>query len=75
VPSGITSVTRSETNLVVIFPRIFMDDTPEDREAIQPLINQVMVYPVAEFDGRMKTKDWSKTPAFPSPAGGAGETK
>ncbi len=74
-PAGITSVMRSETNLVAIFPRIFMDDTPEDRKAIRPLIDQVMVYPVAEFDGTMKTKDWSETPAFPAPAGDAGETK
>jgi hypothetical protein len=74
-PAGITSIIRSETNLVAVFPRVFMDDTPEDRLAIQPLINQVMVYPLAQFDGEMKTKDWSKTPAFPAPPGGAGETK
>jgi hypothetical protein len=74
-PAGITAVIRSETKLVAIFPRVFMDDTAEDRKAIQPLVNQVMVYPVAEFDGTMKTKDWSKAPAFPAPPGGAGETK
>ena len=74
-PVGITAVIASETNLVAVFPRVFMDDTAADRQAIQPLINQVMVYPVAEFDGTMKTKDWSKTPAFPAPASGAGETK
>jgi hypothetical protein len=34
-----------------------------------------MVYPLAQFDGTMKTKDWSKTPAFPAPPSGAGETK
>jgi hypothetical protein len=74
-PAGISGVLRSSTNLVAIFPRIFMDDTPEDRKAIQPIINQVMAYPVAEFDGKMKTKDWSKTPSFPAPAGGKGETQ
>jgi len=73
-PAGIAGVLRSSTNLIAIFPRIFMDDTPEDRKAIQPLINQVMVYPVADFDGKMKTKDWSKTPDFPAPPGGKGET-
>jgi hypothetical protein len=74
-PSGITGAFRSSTNLVEIFPRVFMDDTPEDRKAIQPLISQIMVYPLAEFDGTMKTKDWSKTPSFPSPPGGRGETQ
>src|SRR5271156_1621050 len=75
VPKGINAVYRSQTDLAAIFPRVFQDDTPEDKIAIQPLLNQVMVYPLSEFDGKMKTKDWKKTPAFPSPGGGAGETK
>ena len=75
VPAGVNDVFRSSTNLAVVFPRVFQDDTPEDKAAIQSLLNQVMVYPLAEFDGRMKTKDWKKTPAFPSPAAGKGETK
>jgi hypothetical protein len=75
VPAGVTAL-RSSTDLVAIFPRVFMDDTAEDRAAIQPLINQVMVYPLAEFDGKMKTKDWKSTPSFPAPPGdGSGETK
>jgi hypothetical protein len=75
VPKGINAVYRSSTDLAAIFPRVFQDDTPEDKIAIQPLLNQVMVYPLSEFNGKMKTKDWKKTPAFPAPAGGAGETK
>jgi hypothetical protein len=75
VPAGISGVLHSSTNLVSIFPRAFMDDTPEDRAAIQPVLNQIVVYPLAQFDGVMKTKDWSKTPSYPSPAGGKGETK
>jgi hypothetical protein len=75
VPSGINAVYRSSTDLVAIFPRVFMDDTPKDRAAIQPLINQVMVYPLSEFDGKMKIKDWKSTPAFPSPPSGSGETQ
>lgn len=76
MPSGINSVFRSSADLAAIFPRVFQDDTPEDKAAIQPLLSQVMVYPLSEFDGTMKTKDWKTTPAFPSPAGqGTGETK
>jgi hypothetical protein len=74
-PAGITAVIRSETDLVAVFPRVFQDDTAEDRAAIQPLLNQMMVYPLTEFDGKMKTTDWKKTPAFPSPPSTGGETK
>ena len=67
---------RSSTDLGAVFPRVFQDDTPEDKAAIQRVLNQVMVYPLTEFDGQMKTKDWSKAPSFPAPAGaGSGETK
>ncbi len=75
VPSGINGVLRSPTNLAVIFPRIFQDDTPEDKAAVQSLLSQVMVYPLTQFDGKMKTKDWSKTPSFPAPPSTGGETK
>ena len=53
-----------------------MDDTAEDRKAIQPLLSQVNFYPLSQFDGKMKTKDWSKLPHFPAPkSDGKGETK
>ena len=48
----------------------------EDHKAIQPVISQVVFYPLSEFDGKMKTKDWSKLPHFPAPKStGKGETK
>ena len=76
VPAGITAVFRSSTDLAAVFPRVFQDDTPKDKEAIQTVLNQVMVYPLTKFTGQMKTKDWKKTPAFPAPTGaGKGETK
>ena len=75
VPADINAVYRSPTDLAAIFPRVFQDDTPEDKRAIQPLLSQIVVYPLSEFDGKMRTKDWTKTPAFPAPSGGAGETK
>ena len=75
-PAGITAVVRSSTSLAFVIPRIFMDDTAEDHKAIQPVINQVVFYPLSEFDGKMKTKDWSKLPHFPAPkSSGKGETK
>ncbi len=79
VPAGINSVFRSPTNLAYIIPRAFLDDTNEDRAAIQPILSQIMSYPLSEFDGKMKTKDWSKIPTLADPAGGkqggGGETQ
>lgn len=74
-PSGIAAVVRSSTTVVAAAPRVFMDDTTEDRAAIQKPLSQVDFYPLAQFDGKMKTKDWSKLPHFPGPtSSGKGET-
>ncbi len=75
IPAGITGVLHSPTDLVATFPRVFQDDTPEDKAAIQPLLNQIVLYPLSDFDGKMKTMDWKSTPSFPSPASTGGETK
>jgi hypothetical protein len=66
-PAGVTGIVRSSTDFAVTMPRIFMSDSPEDRAAIQPALSQVMMYPLSQFDGKMKTKDWSKLPSFPAP--------
>ena len=66
-PAGIAAVVRSSTNFAVTMPRIFMADTPEDHAAIQPALSQIQFYPLRQFDGKMKTKDWSKLPTFPVP--------
>ena len=60
---------RSPTDLVFAIPRIQMDDTAEDQKAIQPLISQVMMYPLSKFTGKMQTMDWSKIPSVPAPRG------
>ena len=75
VPSGITQVVRSPTELANAVPRVFLNDTTEDRAAIRSLVNQIVVYPVAEFDGQMKTVDYAALPHFPSPPSTGGETK
>jgi hypothetical protein len=68
LPSGITKVFRSSTELAALCPRVFMNDTVQDREAVQPLLNQVVAYPLNQFDGKLKTKDWKKVPNLPAPA-------
>jgi hypothetical protein len=69
VPAGIVDVVRSPTDLVFAIPRIQMDDTAEDRKAIQAPVSQVVMYPLSQFDGKMKSVDWSKIPSVPVPAG------
>jgi len=75
VPAGVNAVVRSSTELAFAAPRIFKDDNAEDTKAVQSVLGQIMFYPLSQFDGKMKTTDWSKVPHFPAPAGPGGETK
>ena len=75
VPKGITKVFRSPTNTGFVAPRVFQDDTPEDKRAIQSVLPQIMMYPLAEYDGRMKSTDWSKLKKIPANATGDAESK
>lgn len=75
-PDGVEAVLRSSTALAAGIPRVFMDDTPEDRAAIQPVINQINIYPLSEFDGTMQKVEWAKLPSLPTPpTQGGGETR
>lgn len=62
VPKGITQVFRSSTNSGFVAPRLFMDDTDADRKAIQEPLRQVMMYPLAQYDGTIKSTDWANLP-------------
>ncbi|MFW0787759.1 DUF1254 domain-containing protein [Gordonia sp. CPCC 206044] len=66
VPKGITGEFRYDTRCGVVIPRVFLDDTPEDREAVAPIVDQISMYPLSEFDGSMKTTDWSAVPSYGS---------
>lgn len=78
-PVGITDVIRCSTALANAIPRVFQDDTPEDKKAIQSSINQIAFYPLKDFTGDMKTIEWAKVADIPVPQsdgdGGDGETK
>lgn len=74
VPKGITKVFRSSTNTGLVAPRIFQDDTLEDKKTIQLPLTGVMMYPLADYDGKMKTKDWANIPHLPAPPVGDEET-
>ncbi|MFM0159087.1 DUF1254 domain-containing protein [Paraburkholderia sediminicola] len=64
VPKGIRQVFRSPTGVGSFIPRVFMDDTAEDRAAVQSVIAKVGLYPLADYDGKVKETDWSKLPSF-----------
>jgi len=66
-PQGFRRVFRSSTNTGYAIPRVFMDDTAEDRRQVQALLGQIDLYPLSQFDGNMKTRDWSSTPDVPAP--------
>jgi hypothetical protein len=75
VPKGITRVFRASTNTGYVIPRVFQDDSPEDNKLVQGVTQQVMMYPLSEFDGKMKSRDWSKLPKAASASTGDEEVK
>ncbi|WP_035346931.1 DUF1254 domain-containing protein [Edaphobacter aggregans] len=74
-PNGIAGVFRSKTSLGIVIPRAFMDDTDEDRKAIQPVLQGILLYPLSKFTGQTQTKDWAAMPNYPAPSQGQEETK
>ncbi len=74
-PKGIAQVFRSPTRTGLVGPRIAQNDTPEDKKAVQEPLKQVVMYPVADFDGTMKSIDWRSLPNLPGEHTGSGETK
>ncbi len=75
VPKGITKVFRSPTNTGLFAPRVAQNDTPEDKRAIQSVLPGIMMYPLSEFDGATKRKDWANLPKAPAPPSGEEETQ
>ena len=77
IPRGITRVLHCPTRTGMVVPRVFQDITRQDNRAVQDLIGRIDMYPLDQFDGREKRRDWSKLPSVkPRPAdGGSGETK
>ena len=64
-PSGIAASFRGSTNVATLIPRVFQEDDKADNEVLQPLIQAIAVYPLSEFDGKVKTRDWSSLPSLP----------
>jgi hypothetical protein len=75
VPKGITRVFRASSNTGLVAPRVFQDDTAQDKRAIQAVLTGIVMYPVAEYDGRSKSMEWSKLPKAAAAPHGEEETR
>jgi hypothetical protein len=75
VPSGITKAFRSSTNTGYFIARVFQDDSPEDNKAVQNVSQQIMMYPLTDYDGKVKSRDWTKLRHVLSTTGGEDEVR
>lgn len=75
VPEGIAEVFTSPTELVACGPRVFLDDTDEDRAAVLEPLRQVVIYPLSQYTGEQRTVDWTSVPHFPAGKSTQGETR
>ena len=74
VPKGITRVFRSSTNTGFVAPRVSRTIRPRTSRRSRACC-RIMMYPLAEYDGRMKTKDWTTLPKVPAAPRGDEETQ
>ena len=77
VPKDVIKVFHSDTKIAYAIPRVFMNDTAEDKKDVQQFINKIDIYPLSEFDGKMKERSWADVPILPVAAsqGGSEEVK
>lgn len=75
VPDAIAGVFHYDTRIGIVIPRVFQDDTEEDRAAVQSVVNRICVYPLADYDGTMKVIDYSKVPSFGGDGAADGDTE
>jgi hypothetical protein len=75
VPKGITKIFRASTHTGYVMPRVFQDDSPEDNKAVQSVTQETMMYPLTDYDGKMKSRDWTKLRHVLSVTGGEDEVK
>jgi hypothetical protein len=62
IPEGVTAVFRSPTQLGYVVPCVFQDDDSADREVVQAAISRIMAYPLSQFTGTLKAKNWTELP-------------
>lgn len=65
-PPGIAGVVRSPTRHAYCIPRVFFTAADGDRAAAVAATAGVMAYPLADFTGSPRHRDWSKLRWLPS---------
>ena len=66
LPKGIAQVFRSPTNIAYLIPRVFTENTPEDKAEVQKLASFILSYPLSKYDRIPKQRDWTKLPKTPA---------
>ncbi len=67
IPKGINQVFYSPTSVAYVLPRTFVTNDSIDKAAVREVISKLNIYPLSEYNGTIKTKDWTKIPSFPDP--------
>lgn len=75
IPAGIRRVFHASTDTGFIIPRVFQDDSKEDNAKVRDVTQGVTIYPLSEFDGKMRRHDWSTLKKVPAMSSGGGEQK
>jgi hypothetical protein len=73
VPAGITKVFRARTNTGFVIPECFRTILPPTAPPFNRRCGRDM-YPLSQYDGKVKHRDWAKLPKFRAQAAGSGET-
>jgi hypothetical protein len=71
VPQAITQVFRAKTHTGFVGPRVFQDDTADDKRAVQTILSGIDMYPLTKYDGKMQQHDWHSSPRFQDSASAA----
>lgn len=71
-PLGIGKVFRSTTNTGYVCPRVFQEDSATDKSMVQVLLSGINLYPLALYDGTVKSVDWHGVSVFPQRRGSSG---
>jgi hypothetical protein len=71
IPRGITKIFRASSNTGIVIPHVFQNDAPKDKAAVHSLVQGIDLYPVAEYDGKLKRRDWRKLARLSVPGEGA----
>ncbi len=63
LPSTLSGIVRSSTNLAYVIPRYQYQEG--SAEALKTSLTRIAVYPLSKYDGAWKTRDWSNKKWYP----------